>query len=120
MLLSPEINLTSLPMRMLTLRLEDVLIPTIVAAWLARAALMGQRQRLRLPTVLLPLAAWTAIALASSLLGADAQAQTGEDRPPPEGARPRGAKSKSKTPALDSFGRDMTEQARNGEIRIRS
>ena len=37
--------------------------------------------------------------------------------PPPggEGPRSRGA-AKSKTPALDSFGRDLTELARNGEL----
>ena len=51
-----------------------------------------------------------------SLLGADAQAQAGEGEASPEPSRRREGKTKSKTPALDSFGRDLTQFAREGKL----
>ena len=50
-----------------------------------------------------------------SLLGADAQAQAGYEKGAAEGKGKRG-KSKSKTPALDSFGRDLTLLAREQSL----
>jgi len=38
MLLSPEIVVASTPMREVTLRLEDFLIPLLIFGWLARTA----------------------------------------------------------------------------------
>jgi len=50
-----------------------------------------------------------------NLLGADARAQAGQEEggPPGEGRR---SKSASKTPALDSFGRDLTQLAGEGKL----
>ena len=48
-------------------------------------------------------------------LGADAVDEDDEDGTLTEDAQPHGA-SKSKTPALDSFGRDLTELARGGTL----
>ncbi len=55
-----------------------------------------------------------------NLLGADAQAQAsraegGETAEAPAGEA-RGAKTKSKTPALDAFGRDLTQLARDQKL----
>jgi ATP-dependent Clp protease ATP-binding subunit ClpC len=50
-----------------------------------------------------------------NLLGAeDEPAGVGGERAPAGGSSPKG--SKSKTPALDSFGRDLTELARQGKL----
>ena len=53
-----------------------------------------------------------------NLLGADdmAEAFAGEGGPGTTSPAGKGRKGKSKTPALDSFGRDLTEMARNGEL----
>ena len=56
-----------------------------------------------------------------NLLGAgvepDEQApESGEAPAGPQGGGPRRAAGKSKTPALDSFGRDLTELAKQGEL----
>ena len=54
-----------------------------------------------------------------SLLGAGLEPEGMDDAPPagPEGGRPGSQrKGKSKTPALDSFGRDLTELARQGQL----
>jgi len=51
-----------------------------------------------------------------SLLGADAQAQSSEGEASSEPSPPRGGKTKSKTPALDSFGRDLTQFAREEKL----
>ena len=55
-----------------------------------------------------------------NLLGAgvEPEEQTPEAGEPPAGAQggPRRAAGKSKTPALDSFGRDLTELAKQGEL----
>jgi len=51
---------------------------------------------------------------ALGLLGSDAQAQTGQEEGP-EGETPR-RKGKSKTPALDSFGRDLTALAKEEKL----
>ncbi len=49
-----------------------------------------------------------------NLLGADAQAQSGQDERSAAGQT--GRKTKSKTPALDSFGRDLTGLAREQKL----
>ena len=51
-----------------------------------------------------------------NLLGADAQAQAGREEEAPESGEQRAPKSKSKTPALDSFGRDLTQLAKEGKL----
>ena len=52
-----------------------------------------------------------------NLLGADAQAQAGHEEGRAEGRGPRGGgKTKSKTPALDAFGRDLTELAKEQKL----
>ncbi|UCG16435.1 MAG: ATP-dependent Clp protease ATP-binding subunit [Phycisphaerales bacterium] len=47
-----------------------------------------------------------------NLLGAGAEAEEG----PPMPSAPEGKRGKSRTPALDSFGRDLTELAREGKL----
>jgi len=54
-----------------------------------------------------------------NLLGAGVEAEEGAEPAEPAGGNEPGAsprRGKSKTPALDSFGRDLTELARNGEL----
>jgi len=51
---------------------------------------------------------------ALGLLGTDAQAQSGREEEATQGDQPR--KGKSKTPALDSFGRDLTLLAREDKL----
>jgi len=48
------------------------------------------------------------------LLGADAEAQSGQNAE--SGGRQKAGKTKSKTPALDSFGRDLTQLAREDKL----
>jgi hypothetical protein len=49
-------------------------------------------------------------------LGADSNEEEEEETPVQEGAPAQGTNTKSKTPALDSFGRDLTELAREGKL----
>ncbi len=51
-----------------------------------------------------------------NLLGAGVEPQEQEGGEPSSAGAPAPAKSKSKTPALDSFGRDLTELAREGTL----
>src|SRR5512133_1926678 len=54
-----------------------------------------------------------------NLLGAGVESEESSAAPPTPGEKQSGTpqgKGKSKTPALDSFGRDLTELARNGEL----
>ena len=67
MLLSPEISLGRLPTHDLTVRGEELLIPTVIIAWLARAALRGDRMTLRTHPAFKWLAMWVTVALVSSL-----------------------------------------------------
>ena len=50
------------------------------------------------------------------LLGAGADPEEAVAGGPPEGGPASGRRTKSKTPALDSFGRDLTELAREGQL----
>jgi ATP-dependent Clp protease ATP-binding subunit ClpC len=50
-------------------------------------------------------------------LGADSAEEEDEETTMTEGSQPQ-ASSKSKTPALDSFGRDLTELAREGKLDV--
>ncbi len=49
-------------------------------------------------------------------LGADTGEEEEEETATAEGGQPQAGTSKSKTPALDSFGRDLTELAREGKL----
>jgi ATP-dependent Clp protease ATP-binding subunit ClpC len=49
-------------------------------------------------------------------LGADTGEEEEEEAATTEGGQPQAGTSKSKTPALDSFGRDLTELAREGKL----
>ncbi|MBL8859667.1 MAG: ATP-dependent Clp protease ATP-binding subunit [Planctomycetes bacterium] len=49
-------------------------------------------------------------------LGADSNEEEEDETPVQEGAPAQGQNTKSKTPALDSFGRDLTELAREGKL----
>jgi len=51
-----------------------------------------------------------------NLLGADARAQVGQQEDATANDEGRRNKSASKTPALDSFGRDLTQLAREGKL----
>ncbi len=51
-----------------------------------------------------------------NLLGAGVEPQEQEGAEPTGGGAPTPSKGKSKTPALDSFGRDLTELAREGAL----
>ena len=51
-----------------------------------------------------------------NLLGAGVEPQEQEGSEPSNAGSPTPAKGKSKTPALDSFGRDLTELAREGSL----
>ncbi|MCC6906490.1 MAG: ATP-dependent Clp protease ATP-binding subunit [Phycisphaerales bacterium] len=51
-----------------------------------------------------------------NLLGAGVEPQEQEGAEPSAGGAPAPSKGKSKTPALDSFGRDLTELAREGAL----
>jgi ATP-dependent Clp protease ATP-binding subunit ClpC len=51
-------------------------------------------------------------------LGADTADEEEEEPAMAEGGNPATANSKSKTPALDSFGRDLTELAREGKLDV--
>jgi ATP-dependent Clp protease ATP-binding subunit ClpC len=51
-------------------------------------------------------------------LGADTADEEEEEPAMAEGGNPTTANSKSKTPALDSFGRDLTELAREGKLDV--
>ncbi len=51
-----------------------------------------------------------------NLLGAGVEPEEASSAAPPSGEAPTGKKGKSKTPALDSFGRDLTELARDGKL----
>ena len=50
------------------------------------------------------------------LLGAGTDPEEAAAGGPPEGGPATGRRTKSKTPALDSFGRDLTELAREGQL----
>jgi len=51
-----------------------------------------------------------------NLLGAGSAAEAAPDADEPAGGEPTGKRGKSKTPALDSFGRDLTEMAKQSEL----
>src|SRR5205085_3865899 len=51
-----------------------------------------------------------------NLLGQDMEHEEGRGDAPESGPEQKSAKNKSKTPALDSFGRDLTELARQGKL----
>src|SRR5438477_1825218 len=51
-----------------------------------------------------------------SLLGHNMETDEGGGSPPEGGSEKQPSRGKSKTPALDSFGRDLTELARQGKL----
>ena len=69
MLLSPELTVASVGVRNLTLRIEDLLIPVVALAWLARKALGIERRELRSDPILPMMAAFVALQVVSSYLG---------------------------------------------------
>jgi ATP-dependent Clp protease ATP-binding subunit ClpC len=51
-----------------------------------------------------------------NLLGAGVEQESAEETPAEQTGQPQQRRAKSRTPALDSFGRDLTELARAGEL----
>jgi len=69
MLLSPEIVVASTPMREVTLRLEDFLIPLLIFGWLARTAVYKEAHLFTRTPINKPVLLYILISLLSTAWG---------------------------------------------------